>query len=221
MATKPKSKKTDEKAPENFSIKNAISHTNKLLNGFDNTSMQIVKLTESMIQKTAKLEEYRSDLRQTLSGITNVAERSVQDAKLAKLNKTPPRAAAPAKPAKTASAAPKAAKPAKPAAVKPVKAAKPAAKTNGHIPVRDLVQQFIQKNGTSTAGDIYNAVKAQQSTSRASVYQVLKKHFVKKGDGVEAKYSMQNNVDNKVSDEDAAAFIERQSKSPNKDLSLS
>lgn len=228
MATKSKTKKTDsDKTPENFSIKNAISHTNKLMNGFDNTSVQIVKLTEATAQKLAKLEEYQRDLRQTLSGITNVAERAVQDAKLAKLNKQPPRAPAPAaqKPAAKvkAAAAPKAAKPAKSVPAKPAKPAKPATKaaTGSHIPIRDLVQQFIQKHGTSTASDIYNAVKAQQSTSRASVYQALRKHFVKQGDGVEARYSMENGSSNSVTDDDAAAFIERQAKSGTRDLSLS
>lgn len=222
MPSKPKKNTTSEKNPENFSIKNAISHANKLLAGFDNTSIQIQKMSENMKQKVEKLEEHNRDLRQTLSGITNAAEHAIQDAKLARTQvkvaaANPVRVAdkkvAPAtKPAKTNN---------KPAA-KPAKTQSAAA---GHTPVRELIQQFITKNGASSAKDIFHYVSSQQKASRAAVYQMLKKHFHKKGDGTDAMYSISGkstaNGAPVVTDDEAERFIQKQSTKMEKDLNVS
>lgn len=192
------------------SIQDAVNSMSKILKGIDNTSIQAKKANSMAQEKLEKIEQQQEQLRNLLGGITNniKAGNAALPKQSAERKKD-----APAKVSPKTINQPKDKKPAQ-------NKQKPVQTSKNHVPVRDLINSFLAERTEAYAKDIFNFVQSKQPTSRASVYQTLKKYFSKKGEGVDAVYS-KNMTEEKVDGRDETESYLSMQFEKEKDLTIS
>lgn len=190
----------NQKKSVDKSTKDTVNDMNRILRGLDNSSNQFRKANAVAQQKLDKMEEQQKQLRDMLGGITSMSPLA---AKSIQKNESKPQ-----NPKKAES---------KPQKI--VQKAKTPTKTV-HVPVKDLINQYLSEYKEAYAKDIFAFVQSKQPTSRASVYQTLKKHFFKKGEGVDAIYSGSQEPSKENGQDEAESYLSQQIEKE-KDLNVS